>query len=374
MELWKSSENVDNKISTVYSPESHILIIEPLYGGSHKQFIDTLLEGLKNCKISLYVLPDKKWHWRARTSALYFYDAVPRDVQFDVIFASSVLNLAEFIALRPDLTRCRKILYFHENQLVYPIQHVKERDFQYGYNQILSCLVADKVVFNSNYNMMSFLNTINKFFKLQPDFRPKNLKERLLHKCDVLYVPVKFPVELAIKNEDILHIVWPHRWEHDKDPEKLFQVASALKRLECTFVLSVVGKPGDNESIFKEAAKELSGYIRTWGYLPSKEDFFTLLQECHVAISTAKHEFFGISMLEAVSCGCFPLCPNSLVYPEIFPEECLYKNEGELLKKLKMFCHKPHKAVEMRCKMNIDLNKFSAIKLIPKYKELLVGQ
>ncbi|GLH15535.1 uncharacterized protein GBIM_19972 [Gryllus bimaculatus] len=281
MELWKSSENADNKISTVYSPESHILIIEPLYGGSHKQFIDTLLEGLKNCKISLYVLPDKKWHWRARTSALYFYDAVPRDVQFDVIFASSVLNLAEFIALRPDLTRCRKILYFHENQLVYPIQHVKERDFQYGYNQILSCLVADKVVFNSNYNMMSFLNTINK---------PKNLKERLLHKCDVLYVPVKFPVELAIKNEDILHIVWPHRW------------------------------------------------------------------------------------LEAVSCGCFPLCPNSLVYPEIFPEECLYKNEGELLKKLKMFCHKPHKAVEMRCKMNIDLNKFSAIKLIPKYKELLVGQ
>ncbi|GLH15536.1 Glycosyltransferase-like domain-containing protein 1 [Gryllus bimaculatus] len=301
MELWKSSENADNKISTVYSPESHILIIEPLYGGSHKQFIDTLLEGLKNCKISLYVLPDKKWHWRARTSALYFYDAVPRDVQFDVIFASSVLNLAEFIALRPDLTRCRKILYFHENQLVYPIQHVKERDFQYGYNQILS-------------------------------------------------------------------------WEHDKDPEKLFQVASALKRLECTFVLSVVGKAGDNESIFKEAAKELSGYIRTWGYLPSKEDFFTLLQECHVAISTAKHEFFGISMLEAVSCGCFPLCPNSLVYPEIFPEECLYKNEGELLKKLKMFCHKPHKAVEMRCKMNIDLNKFSAIKLIPKYKELLVGQ
>ena len=34
----------------------------------------------------------------------------------------------------------RKILYFHENQLVYPVQVTKERDFQFGYNQILSAL------------------------------------------------------------------------------------------------------------------------------------------------------------------------------------------------------------------------------------------
>ena len=54
------------------------------------------------------------------------------------IFTSAVLNLAELSALRPDLATVKKILYFHENQLVYPAQDEKERDFQYGYNQIVS--------------------------------------------------------------------------------------------------------------------------------------------------------------------------------------------------------------------------------------------
>lgn len=55
-----------------------------------------------------------------------------------VLFASSVLNLAELIALRPDIAAIRKVLYFHENQLVYPVRKQQDRDFQYGYNQIIS--------------------------------------------------------------------------------------------------------------------------------------------------------------------------------------------------------------------------------------------
>lgn len=66
-----------------------------------------------------------------------------------MLFASSVLNLAELVALRPDLAQVEKIMYFHENQLVYPTQkkstrnkaeidNKEQRDFQYGYNQILT--------------------------------------------------------------------------------------------------------------------------------------------------------------------------------------------------------------------------------------------
>ena len=94
-------------------------------------------------------MPGKKWPWRARTSALWLSTAIP-DVGADVkaLFSSSVLNLAELVALRPDIRDVqKKILYFHENQLVYPVRKSenRERDFQFGYNQILSCLVADQV-------------------------------------------------------------------------------------------------------------------------------------------------------------------------------------------------------------------------------------
>ena len=55
-----------------------------------------------------------------------------------VLFCSSVLNLAELVALRPDLGLLHKVVYFHENQLIYPVRKSLDRDFQYGYNQVLT--------------------------------------------------------------------------------------------------------------------------------------------------------------------------------------------------------------------------------------------
>uniref|UniRef100_A0A671RMT7 tRNA-queuosine alpha-mannosyltransferase n=1 Tax=Sinocyclocheilus anshuiensis TaxID=1608454 RepID=A0A671RMT7_9TELE len=389
-----------------------VLLLEAFYGGSHKQLVDLLKESVEDC-VS-FTLPAKKWHWRARTSALYFMQAVPASSSYRVLFTSSVLSLAELVALRPDLTRLKKVLYFHENQLVYPVRKSQERDFQYGYNQILSCLVADVVAFNSSFNMESFLSSICTFMKTMPDHRPKDLDQLIRPKCCVLHFPIRFPdvtrsvlislttltidseppeeilnvagpqqYQKTLQNQPVshpcgnergslrpLHIVWPHRWEHDKDPQLFFQTLLKLKEQQLSFEVSVLGETfTDVPDIFLEAKKQLVDHIQHWGFMPSKEDYLKALCQADVVVSTAKHEFFGVAMLEAVHCGCYPLCPRALVYPEIFPATYLYSTPEQLCKRLQDFCKRPQLVRQHVTQVN--LSAFSWDTLGDSFRSLL---
>ncbi|XP_063070778.1 glycosyltransferase-like domain-containing protein 1 isoform X2 [Engraulis encrasicolus] len=452
-----------------------VLLVEPFYGGSHKQLIDLLKENIDDCVV--YSLPAKKWHWRARTSALHFMQNIPESPSYRVLLASSVLNLAELVALRPDLGRLRKVLYFHENQLVYPVRRSQERDFQYGYNQVLSCLVADTVLFNSSFNMESFLTSVPSFFKTVPDHRPKDLGCLIRPKCQVLHFPIRFPdvtrflpehklhrisegshvtcpaaasgdgsshgqldvaasrsephsgsaeesgqhlhhhhhqhqgtVVTPVLERDTedqtdpqphplpqplatlpqashpgalepsqpsqppqprpLHIAWPHRWEHDKDPELFFRTLLKLKDGGLRFQVSVLGETfTDVPDIFAEARVALEDHILHWGYLPTKDDYLKVLCSADVVISTAKHEFFGVAMLEAVHCGCYPLCPKALVYPEIFPAEYLYSTPDQLCKRLRGFCKRPD--VVRRHTVKVDTHVYSWEVLGDRFRSVL---
>ncbi|XP_060731703.1 glycosyltransferase-like domain-containing protein 1 isoform X2 [Tachysurus vachellii] len=330
-----------------------LLLVEAFYGGSHKQLIDLLQQNIDDCVV--YTLPAKKWHWRARTAALHFMQAIPSSQSYRVLLTSSVLNLAELVALRPDLAALKKILYFHENQLIYPVRKSQERDFQYGYNQILSCLVADAVLFNSAFNMDSFLSSISSFLKMMPDHRPKGLEQLIRPKCSVLYFPIRFP-EVAR--------------EHDKDPELFFQTLLKLAERELSFEVSVLGETfTDVPDVFAEAKERLARHIRHWGFMPSKEDYLRTLCQADVVVSTAKHEFFGVAMLEAVHCGCYPLCPKALVYPEIFPGSYLYSTPEQLFKRLQGFCKHPHLVRQHVIQVNVG--RFSWDTLGHEYRSLL---
>ena len=57
-----------------------ILLIEPFYGGSHKELIDLLHRHVK--KSTKVVMTAKKWHWRSRVSALHFSVEIPRSSNF----------------------------------------------------------------------------------------------------------------------------------------------------------------------------------------------------------------------------------------------------------------------------------------------------
>jgi glycosyltransferase involved in cell wall biosynthesis len=75
-----------------------------------------------------------------------------------------------------------------------------------------------------------------------------------------------------------------------------------------------------------------------FGRVESAEAYAKLLWRSHVAVSTSRQEFFGISMVEAMYAECVPIAPNALNYPDIVPREhhdtCLFDDEQGLVAKL----------------------------------------
>jgi glycosyltransferase involved in cell wall biosynthesis len=123
-------------------------------------------------------------------------------------------------------------------------------------------------------------------------------------------------------------IIWNHRWEHDKNPEQFFEALFELDRRQIDFKLVVMGESFRNHPpVFDEAREKLSHRILKFGYAESREEYSKWLRRGDVVLSTADHEFFGISVVEAVRAGCRPLLPNRLSYPELFPSEYLYEDD-----------------------------------------------
>lgn len=431
---------------------AHVIIVEPFSCGSHKQLTNYLqalvAESAPSARVTLCELPGSKWHWRARAGSLWAVSAIPKvpssEVARTTLFCSSMLNLCELLGLRPDLLAVkRKILYFHENQLVFPIRRKKQedqgqgnqggskknnndpkaaaaapstgsslavttivaesssssaetsaaetegaamlaasstdskqqaqppakrarteegdgaasfspstaavaaassadngdrdRDFHFGWLQVLSCLAADTVAFNSHFNLQSFVESIPALTKMIPDKaqRPnaEELQTTIRAKSLVAHFPVvapppplappplaplSTPAAAAAAEVPPLVIVWPHRWEYDKQPDVFFKVLKDI--LPHDFRLVLLGESfSEVPKEFAEAHAWLSeaGKILHWGFAPSKDDYFKLLRASDVVVSTAAHEFFGVSTVEAVMAGCYPLCPGGLAYPEL---------------------------------------------------------
>merc|ERR1719412_3133140 len=200
------------------------------------------------------------------------------------------------------------------------------------------------------------MDNINSFFNIQPDFRPSttDMKTRITEKSEVLYFPVDIsePISIATVGEcsKYLHIVWPHRWEHDKNPNDFFECLFKLQTEGYDFKVSVLGESFTKvPQIFDKAKEILKTKLLHFGRVESKDEYFSVLRNADIVVSTSNHEFFGVAVVEAAICGCYPLVPQRLVYPEIFDcnkleckERLLYRTNQQMFKKLKEFCQKPY--------------------------------
>ena len=270
----------------------------------------------------------------------------------DGIFCTSFLDVAvlrSMLALRG--CHLPLALYFHENQLVYPVRGGLGDMFQFAAINFNSGLCADKVAFNSQYNRDSFLKEVSRYLNKAVDMDVAHLVEDIRRKSIILYPGMDYgflDAETTSKpNKHVPVIVWNHRWEHDKGPECFFAALEELDREGLAFRVMILGENFEQvPEVFARAEKQLAHRFMHFGYVPSREKYGELLHRADIVVSTAKHEFFGIAVLEAVRAGCRPLVPDRLSYRELFPKKFRYSS-GELTAALRVLLQEPvHLTVE----------------------------
>lgn len=341
--------------------------------------------------IRLLALPARYWKWRMHGGAVTLAKQAlalgPKPV--DAVLATDMLDLSLFLTLlRRRWPSLPAALYMHENQLTYPLpkdpatgpmrRQMGERDQHYAFINFASALAADRVFFNSRFHLEEFRAALPPFLKRFPEHRELASVEAIQEKSSVLPVGIDPPekASAADKRHPPL-ILWNQRWEYDKNPEEFFRALYWAQDQGLEFRLALCGErfsrqPGE----FGQARRRLGERIVHEGFA-SADLYRRLLRDSALVLSTAIHEFFGISILEAISYGAWPVLPARLSYPELIPPRfhklCLYEDGEGLRRLLGRALADPASASRLADELAPSMAQFGWQRLAPLYDRELEG-
>ena len=349
----------------------NLLFLESFYGGSHRDFADGIKKFWSG-NVDLLTLPARFWKWRVRGAAFEFIQRISKSKlsSYDALFVTSLIGLADLKSYWG--SECPPVfIYMHECQLNYPLPKGEILDAHFVMNDFSNLFHADKILFNSETHKNSCFEKLSEYIKKMPDFIPKNFIKQLSENSEVIYPGCHFN-----RFEDFSEwpateptIVWNHRWEFDKQPEEFFAVLYRLKDSGLRFRLRVLGENFQAKpKVFEEARVKLEDFIDHWGFVKDRNEYYRHLRESQIVISTAIQENFGISVVEAIAMGCFPLLPQRLSYPEILPisyhSDCLYRGRRDLFSRLSRIVEEPQNYENLSRKLAIGMQKYSWAKQI----------
>lgn len=318
----------------------NILFIEPFWGGSHRQFAEGLKKNSSH-DIDIISLPACNWNWRVRGAALYFSKQVDTIDRYDLIITTNLMRLSDFKALTggnlPPV-----MVYFHENQLTYPLAPTEKRNAHLSMSDISTALCADRVLFNSDFHKTAFLAAVTAFTRNTPDYSPDWAADEIQNKSGVLYPGCSFDDPAGDPDREKHKpplIVWNHRWSYDKNAGDFFHALGVLMKNDIDFRLAVLGEnSGQIPDEFIRAEKTFKDKIVWFGFAEERRTYIDWLKKGAVVVSTAVQENFGIAVVEAMRYGCTPLLPDRLSYPEILPDrlhsDCLYRSQRQFIDRL----------------------------------------
>lgn len=316
-----------------------ILAINAYHGGSHREFLEQW-QSHSDHEFTILSLPARHWKWRMQHAALTMAAEVETlclsGQRWDVLWVTDMFDLATFLGLVVrEVSTLPRIVYFHENQWTYPVPENETRDLTYGFLNLKTAITADEIWFNSDFHRRDFFEASRTFLQRMPDYAP--LEQ--VAQCEQKSL-VKSPGIQAIGTVDQAHgkrslqILWAARWEYDKNPAQFCEAMRELDRRGVHFRLSVLGQTSPEvPDCLLDLKQQFQDRIDHWGFLEHRSDYLNALQQAEMVISAALHEFFGISVLEAVDAGCIPVLPKRLAYPELFEAtpEVFYDGSTESL-------------------------------------------
>ena len=315
----------------------HLLLLSAYHAPSHKRWARGLIDFLApHFEITLKTQPPRHFPWRSRGNSLFWaFDDELADLHPDLIVATSMVDLAGLKGMVPHLATIPTAVYYHENQFAYPTQDDR-LNANLLVTNLYTALAADQVLFNSPYNRDSMFEKADHFLDRMPDQIPGGVIDELRHHSQVLPVPLENSLFVAprVRHEPDLprspRIVWNHRWEHDKAPDRFFEALFDLHDEGLDFRLVVLGQRfRQAPPIFEEARQRLRDRIDHFGYVEDRETYLNWLRRSDLVVSTALHEFQGLAVQEAVVLGCRPVLPDRLAYPDFFDAPFLYPSHAD---------------------------------------------
>ena len=324
-----------------------ILLLSAYDAASHIYWRKGLVAQFPEYDWQVLSLPPRYFSWRIRGNSLSwaFGEQEVLSRQYDLIIATSMTDLSALKGMAPQLATIPTLVYFHENQFAYPESGREYGSVEPKILNIYTALAADRVLFNTEYNRNTFLNGSRKLLKKLPDQVPTGLIDQLAARCEVVHVPLPdslFEESLTASEPAIvwnseqpfnnrpLRLIWAARWEFDKGPDRLLAILRVLELRGIDFRLCVLGErfrhsPKD----FDQIEMEFTHRLDQFGFAESREEYLNWLDAADVMLSTATHEFQGVSVLEAVAMGCIPVLPGREVYPELFAASYIYDDCGK---------------------------------------------
>jgi glycosyltransferase involved in cell wall biosynthesis len=318
----------------------HILWLDPFHGGSHASVAAGYAARSAHQVTLLTLSQAGGWRWRMRGGAVTLARmACALTTRPDLVVASDMLDLATWRALAgAELASVPAAVYFHENQLTYPLPPGRQRDLGFAWLNYTSALAANAVLFNSDFHRRDFLGALPTLLGRFHDHQELATVAQIAAKSRVLPPGVDLaaldgPVPLGDGGPPV--ILWNSRWEYDKQPGIFFAALEALEARGVVFRLIIAGEHIDPQAPEFAAARERwEPRMLHWGYATTRAAYAALLRRADLIVSTAAQEFFGIGVVEAMACGCAPLLPRRLNYPDLLPPEhhaaCLYARDTDL--------------------------------------------